>query len=113
MTRSVERSATERPQVKKRHGLRARSGWFALANLALLALMDAGCNGSAKPQAPPAPKVSVIQVKAAPVTIYDEYVAQTQAPNTIEIRAQATGLLERQAFADGAGVSKGELLYVI
>jgi len=40
-------------------------------------------------------------------------VAQTQAPDTIEIRAQVTGLLERQAFADGASVTRGELLYVI
>ncbi len=54
-----------------------------------------------------------MEVKAAPVTVYNEYVAQTQAPNTIEIRAQVTGLLERQAFADGARVKKGDLLYVI
>jgi len=46
----------------------------------------------------------VIEVKPGPVTVYNEYVAQTQAPDTIEIRAQVTGLLERQAFADGARV---------
>jgi len=57
--------------------------------------------------------VSVIEVKPGPVTVYNEYVAQTQAPDTIEIRAQVTGLLERQAFADGARVKKGDLLYVI
>src|SRR6266481_3957408 len=39
--------------------------------------------------------------------------AHTAAPDTIEIRAQVTGLLERQAFADGARVKKGELLYLI
>ena len=94
-------------------GLRMCAGRLALASLLPLALMQSGCSGSAKPQPPPPPEVSVIQVKTAPVTIYDEYVAQTQAPDTIEIRAQVTGLLERQAFADGAGVSKGELLYVI
>jgi membrane fusion protein (multidrug efflux system) len=57
--------------------------------------------------------VSVIEVKPAAVTVYNEYVAQTQAPDTIEIRSQVTGLLERQAFADGARVKKGDLLYVI
>src|SRR4030095_227960 len=35
------------------------------------------------------------------------------APNTIEIRSQVTGLLERQAFADGARVKKGDVRYVI
>jgi membrane fusion protein (multidrug efflux system) len=37
-------------------------------------------------------------------------VAQTQAPDTIEIRSQVTGLLERQAFADGSRVKKGDVL---
>ena len=55
----------------------------------------------------------MIEVKPRPVTVYDEYVAQTQAPDTIEIRSQVTGLLERQAFADGARVKKGDVLYVI
>jgi membrane fusion protein (multidrug efflux system) len=57
--------------------------------------------------------VSVIRVATAPVTVYNEYVGQTQAPSTIEIRAQVTGLLERQAFDDGARVNRGDLLYVI
>jgi membrane fusion protein (multidrug efflux system) len=57
--------------------------------------------------------VSVIQIASAPVTVYDEYVAQTQAPGTIEIRSQVTGLLDRQSFADGTRVKKGDRLYVI
>lgn len=73
----------------------------------------AGCGGKAPAPAPKPPEVSVIEVKFSPVTVYDEYVAQTQAPDTIEIRSQVTGLLEQQAFTDGARVRKGELLYVI
>jgi len=72
-----------------------------------------GCKGSAQSQDAPPPEVSVIEVRAAPVTVYDEYVAQTQAPGTIEIRSQVTGLLDRQAFTDGARVKKGDVLYVI
>jgi len=72
-----------------------------------------GCKGEARTQAPPPPEVSVIQVTPGPVTVYNEYVAQTQAPDTIEIRAQVTGLLARQAFVDGARVKKGDLLYLI
>jgi membrane fusion protein (multidrug efflux system) len=78
-----------------------------------VAVVSSGCSSDAKPSAPPAPEVAVIQVTPGPVTVYDEYVAQTQAPDTIEIRAQVTGLLDRQAFADGARVRKGGLLYVI
>jgi membrane fusion protein (multidrug efflux system) len=72
-----------------------------------------GCKGNAQPQDPPPPEVSVIEVRAAPVTVYDEYVAQTQAPDTIEIRSQVTGLLDRQAFTDGTRVKRGDVLYVI
>jgi membrane fusion protein (multidrug efflux system) len=85
---------------------------LAIAGLAFLA----GCS---KPQAqtaaaaPPPQEVTVIEVAPRPVALFNDYVAQTQAPETIEIRAQVTGLLQRQAFADGARVKKGDLLYVI
>jgi len=80
------------------YGLVAR---WALA-LSVSSRVLCGCKGNAQPQAPPPPEVSVIEVKPGPVTVYNEYVAQTQAPDTIEIRSQVTGLLERQVFADGA-----------
>jgi len=85
----------------------------AAAALALVASLG-GCKGQADHgKGLPPPDVSVLKLAPAPVTINDEYVAQTDAPDVIEIRAQVTGLLERQAFADGANVRKGELLYVI
>jgi len=87
------------------------AGW-ALA-LSVASAVLSGCKSEAHTQSAPPPEVSVIEVKPGPVTVYNEYVAQTQAPDTIEIRAQVTGLLERQAFADGARVKKGDLLYVI
>ena len=90
-------------------GLVAR--WALTLGISSLAL--SGCKGNAQPQAPPPPEVSVIDVRPGPVTVYNEYVAQTQAPDTIEIRSQVTGLLERQTFADGARVKKGDVLYVI
>src|SRR5258706_16062081 len=77
------------------------------------AVAVSGCNSAAGPQSPPPTEVSVMEVKTGPVTVYNEYVAQTQAPDAIEIRAQVTGLLERQFFADGARVGKGDVLYVI
>ena len=85
--------------------------WVLALSFASIAL--SGCKGNAQPQAPPPSEVSVIEVKPGPVTVYNEYVAQTQAPDTTEIRSQVTGLLERQTFADGARVKKGDVLYVI
>src|SRR5215468_7075367 len=98
-----------RPDIAHRLGLVA--GW-GLA-LGVCSGFLSGCKGNAQPPAPPPPEVSVIEVRPGPVTVYDEYVAQTQAPDTIEIRSQVTGLLERQVFADGARVKKGDVLYVI
>src|ERR1700686_695836 len=93
------------------YGLGPVARWaFALG---VCSLVLGGCKSEAKPQAPPPPEVSVMEVKSGPVTVNNEYVAQTQAPDTIEIRSQVTGLLERQAFADGALGKKGDLLYVI
>jgi membrane fusion protein (multidrug efflux system) len=93
------------------YGLGLAARWVFVLSVSSFAL--SGCKGSAQPQAPPPPEVSVIEVKPAAVTVYNEYVAQTQAPDTIEIRSQVTGLLERQAFTDGARVKKGDVLYVI
>ena len=90
-----------------------RKGPVAAASLVLLAVL-AGCKGQAdRGKDLPPPEVTVTRIAPAPVTINDEYVAQTEAPDTIEIRTQVAGLLERQAFADGALVRKGEVLYVI
>ena len=97
--------------MTSRYRLTLVAGWGLALGIGSLCLT--GCKGSAQPPAPPPPEVSVIEVKPGPVTVYDEYVAQTQAPDTIEIRSQVTGLLERQAFADGSRVKKGDLLYII
>ncbi len=92
----------------------SRLGRLARHALALVvaAVALGGCKKAAPPPPPP-PEVSVIDVRPGPITVYDEYVAQTQAPDTIEIRSQVTGLLASQAFADGARVKRGDLLYVI
>src|ERR1700739_1588605 len=68
---------------------------------AMCVWMVAGCGGKAQAPTPPAPEVSVMEIKGGPITVYDEYVAQTQAPDTIEIRAQVTGLLGRQGVEEG------------
>lgn len=96
--------------------VRLRNVLRACAFVLIAAAVATGCSKAKQQQAaakPPPAQVSVIRVAQTPVTVYHEYVGQTQAPSTIEIRAQVTGLLERQGFADGARVNRGDLLYVI
>jgi membrane fusion protein (multidrug efflux system) len=48
-----------------------------------------------------------------PITVFEEYAAQTESVEAVEIRARVGGILERQAFRDGGNVKKNELLFVI
>ncbi len=84
----------------------------ALAPLVLVAAL-AACSKAAGPPAPPPPEVTVATVVAAPVTVFEEYVAQTEAVDTVEIRSRVSGILEQQAFEDGGRVSRNDLLFVI
>jgi membrane fusion protein, multidrug efflux system len=81
--------------------------------LVLSGISACGQKQDAAQQAPPPPEVSVIKVTASPVTLVEDYAAQTEAVESVEIRARVDGILERQAFKDGAEVKKGDLLFVI
>jgi len=78
---------------------------------ALAGCSDRGPGGM--PPAPPPPEVGVITAATTPITVNEEYVAQTEAVETVEIRARVGGVLERQGFEDGARVKKDDLLFVI
>ena len=61
--------------------------------------------------APPA--VVVVPVAQKTVPIYSEYVGQTQADNTVELRARVEGVLQKVHFREGTPVRKGQLLFTI
>jgi membrane fusion protein (multidrug efflux system) len=79
----------------------------------LLPLLCACGKKNDAPPAPPPPEVTVMKAGSAPVTIFEDYAAQAEAVESVEIRARVGGILERQAFKDGTPVKKGELLFVI
>lgn len=86
----------------------------AIAVLLAALAMLAGCgNKNAAPPAPPPPEVNVLKVATEPVTLFEEYVGQTEAVDTVEIRARVSGILEKQGFEDGSRVKRGDLLFVI
>ena len=89
----------------------------AAALIALAALItSAGCSKSEHSAAaaqPPPPTVVVTAVTQKTVPIYSEYVGQTRADNTVELRARVEGVLQKVYFKEGAPVRKGQLLFTI
>lgn len=83
----------------------------------LVALLSAGLGCKSKAvhntAAPPPPSVVVAAVDQKTVPIYSEYVGQTRADNTVELRARVEGILQKVYFREGAPVRKGQLLFTI
>src|SRR5262249_14994088 len=79
-------------------------------------LLSVGCKSSDISKvgaAPPPPAVVVFEVPQRTVPIYSEYVGQTKALETVELRARVEGTLEKIHFKEGTPVRKGELLFTI
>jgi len=87
---------------------------------ACLTLSIAACDGAneadkaktAAAAAPP-PAVIVTEVVRKTVPIYSEFVAQTDARETVEIRARVQAFLEAQHFTEGTIVKKNQLLFTL
>src|SRR5271170_1306218 len=79
---------------------------------ALAASLLAACSKHAPPPAA-AVAVTTITVAPHPVTIPEDYVAQTEAINAVEIRPRVTGMLEKRVPVEGERVKAGELLFII
>ena len=95
--------------------LHLRNLLLALGAL-VLAVAGAACSGkTAKHEAaaPPPPTVVVAEVSQKTVPIYSEFVGQTKAEETVELRARVEGLLQRVYFREGTPVRKGQLLFTI
>jgi membrane fusion protein (multidrug efflux system) len=65
------------------------------------------------PPPPPPPAVVVSPVPAATVPLYREYVARTEARETVAVRSRVDGYLEKVLFTEGSLVKAGQLLFVI
>jgi len=85
------------------------AGWVVLAGL--LAIIACGDRNVYAP--PPPPQVTVSQPVRQPVTDYLEFTGNTQAINTVQLRARVQGFLEKVFFQDGDLVKKGQLLFLI
>ncbi len=80
-----------------------------------LLLVAAGCKKDEAPAAaaPPPATVIVRTVKPETVPVIYEFVGQTEASKTVEIRARVQGFLLTREFEEGTLVNEGQVLYKI
>jgi membrane fusion protein (multidrug efflux system) len=83
-----------------------------VAVVAIVASLISACSGSAPPSAA-AVAVGTITVTPRPVTFPEDYVGQTEAINTVEIRPRVGGTLDKRVPIEGEPVKAGQLLFVI
>ncbi len=72
-----------------------------------------GCGKRTQPATPPPPTVSVIQPVTREVVEWDDYIGRLESPETVEVRARASGYLDKVHFKEGKEVKKGDLLFTI
>jgi len=91
---------------------------FSLPVAALVAALAlAGCgHGSAaggQAAAPPPPAVSVAEVVARPLRDFEEFSGRLEPVTSAAIQPRVAGFIESAAFAEGAHVRKGQVLFSI
>src|SRR6201996_51990 len=98
--------------MKIRFGRRAR---IAAAGVSIAAALTiASCTRSTSAAgAPPPPEVEVASVEQRDVPIYREWIGTLDGMVNAVIRAQVTGYLLTQNYAEGSFVRKGQLLFQI
>jgi len=89
-------------------------GWRPVRGAVLAMILAAISCGERNVYAPPPPpKVTVSQPVRQQVTDYLEFTGNTQAINTVQLRARVEGYLEKVFFQDGELVRNGQLLFLI
>src|SRR5438067_5794400 len=101
---------------KSRHRRSRRSlltaVWPILVLTVCAFLTGSGCKRK-KPPPPPPPEVLVEIVQPRDVPIYKEWIGTLDGLVNAQIRAQVTGYLLSQKYAEGEVVKKGDLLFEI
>jgi len=72
-----------------------------------------GCEKPPAPQAPPPPAVTVTRPIEREIIDWDEYTGYLASPETANVAARVSGLIEQAPFQEGAIVHKDDLLFVI
>ena len=83
-----------------------------LLGVSLWMFVAAGCKPK-PPPAPPPPKVRVVTISPRDVPIYQQWIGTLDGYPNANIRAQVTGYLMKQDYAEGSKVKQGDLLFEI
>ena len=94
------------------HNVKIQSICLAAMLCAVLLAALPGC-GEKKKEAPPPTPVTVGKPSTKAVTVWAEFTGNTQASESVDIRARVEGFLDSVNFAPSSRVKKGELLFVI
>ncbi len=87
------------------------AGWAGLG--VMLAMVICACGQGNVYAPPPPPRVTVAHPVRQPVVDYLNFTGNTQAINTVQLKARVQGFLEKILFKDGDMVKKGQLLFII
>lgn len=81
--------------------------------LLLAVMLLIACSDKTAYTPPPPPAVTVSRPLKQAVTDYLDLTGNTQAINTVQLRARVEGYLEKVLFQDGDRIKKGQLLFLI
>ena len=84
----------------------------AMLGVAMLFALS-GCSSDEGYKAPPPPAVTVQKPSTKDVTVWVEFTGNTQAFESVDIRARVEGFLDSVNFQPSTRVKKGELLFMI
>jgi RND family efflux transporter MFP subunit len=81
--------------------------------LPFAALLLTGCHSRQAGQPVPPPAVTVSLPAAREVSDWDEYAGHLQSPESANVTARVSGIIEEVPFKEGALVRKGDALFLI
>jgi multidrug efflux system membrane fusion protein len=113
---AADAPSTQRPASAK--PARRRLRWLWLAGLACMLAIGAwllmrAWHKPPPPRPPPPVPVAVAPAQSGDVPIYLDGIGTVRAYNTVTVRAQVDGMLDKIAFVEGQDVKRGDVLALI
>jgi RND family efflux transporter MFP subunit len=86
---------------------------FLALLLGLVVIVPAGCQRATAPPPPPPSAVTVSQPLEREVIRWNDYRTYLASPETVDVKARVSGLIEEALFREGSLIHQGDLLFKI